>query len=504
METPAYPPRYWLVLLALAIPAWADEPPLHTDQQALRLQIASGEQQETFIETFEVGDELFETAFDAVHGVGARVGSGQRFSRVPRADLDAVGEWASHLPARATGPNARARNACHNLPFDDGAGGINANAVRDPLHTGDPARFIQRNTPHLFGIGAIQRLAEEMSADLHGQRERAMARVCAQGGSRRLRLQSKGVDFGTLVLRRSSAEPCQVASDARQLWGIDEDLVVRPLQWKGSRAFVRDFNRDAAHNELGMQGAELVGTGVDGDFDGVVDEFSVGDLTALTIYVAAQPRPTTRLELHRLGLIEPLGGDEIRAIRRGEKHFEDIGCAVCHRPTLTLDDPQFREPSALAAFRDIQFPGGEDPLAAGLDPALPVSFDLGADLPDNRITDAVGGEIIFGNFQVDRHGRVEVRLYGDLRRHDMGPELAEPIDETGVGASVWLTPELWGAGSTAPYLHDGRATTLEEAILAHGGEGGTARDAFDALDASRQAELLAFLENLVLFKLEEE
>jgi CxxC motif-containing protein (DUF1111 family) len=86
----------------------------------------------------------------------------------------------------------------------------------------------------------------------------------------------------------------------------------------------------------------------------------------------------------------------------------------------------------------------------------------------------------------------------------MGPGLAESIDEVGTGASVFLTENLWGVGSTAPYLHDGRATTLTEAILAHGGEAQASRNAFVALNTGKQQDLLAFLENLVLFKLPEE
>ncbi|HTP41430.1 MAG TPA: di-heme oxidoredictase family protein, partial [Nitrospiria bacterium] len=93
-----------------------------------------------------------------------------------------------------------------------------------------------------------------------------------------------------------------------------------------------------------------------------------------------------------------------------------------------------------------------------------------------------------------------VRLFGDLKRHDMGPGLAESIDEAGTGASVFLTRNLWGVGSTAPYMHDGRATTLTEAIIEHGGEGETAKQAFLALSTADQQDLVAFLNNLVLFK----
>src|SRR5262249_58023717 len=91
-------------------------------------------------------------------------------------------------------------------------------------------------------------------------------------------------------------------------------------------------------------------------------------------------------------------------------------------------------------------------------------------------------------------------LYGDLKRHDMGPELAEVIDEVGTGASVFMTENLWGVGATAPYMHDGRATTLTEAILEHGGEGSASRAAFRALTTQEQLDMLLFLDNLTLIK----
>ena len=60
----------------------------------------------------------------------------------------------------------------------------------------------------------------------------------------------------------------------------------------------------------------------------------------------------------------------------------------------------------------------------------------------------------------------------------------------------FTTARLWGVADTAPYLHDGRATTLTDAILLHGGEAQTARDVFDALpDASRE-DVLAYLRSL--------
>jgi hypothetical protein len=115
---------------------------------------------EKFEEAFECGDELFATVFNELDGVGARVGQGQRFTRVPRADLNGTGEWATHTPQRATGPNAQACADCHRQPVEDGAGPIGNNVIRDPLHSGNPGQFIQRNTPQTLMLGALQRLAE--------------------------------------------------------------------------------------------------------------------------------------------------------------------------------------------------------------------------------------------------------------------------------------------------------------------------------------------------------
>ena len=97
-----------------------------------------------------------------------------------------------------------------------------------------------------------------------------------------------------------------------------------------------------------------------------------------------------------------------------------------------------------------------------------------------------------------------ISLYGDLKRHDMGPGLAEPVDDDGVSAELFMTENLWGVGTTAPYMHDGRSTTLTEAILEHGGEGADSRTNFQQLTTAEQASIIAFMNNLVLHKPEEE
>jgi Di-haem oxidoreductase, putative peroxidase len=523
-------------LFAMALTAWAivggDEltivrqvhPAVHvkTVQNELNDLVMAGKNAQAFVLAFERGDGIFGAAFNAVDGSGVNVGNGERYSHVPRPDLSGPAQWATHLPPRVTGPNATSCAECHNTPVEDGAGRPSANVHRDPQRTAAPGRFIQRNTPHLFGSGGLQRLAEEMTDDLRAQATAAILGCGTVGCSVVVNLASKGISFGTVIITRTAVDPtlppnnCSgtdaipfidpadclagVGADITGLAGVARDLVVRPFQWKGSVAFVRDFNRDASNQEIGMQAVEIAGDNVDGDFDGVINELGVGDQSVLALYIAAQPRPTTRQELSRLGLlVPPLTSGENVAIAYGEAHFKAIGCADCHVPALTINLATFSEPSRNVNFRDLRFPAGRDPLASGLDPARAVTFDLTADQPDNRIV--VGGkEIRFGAFEKGPHGGTAiVRLYGDLKRHDMGPRLAEQIDEIGSGASVWLTENLWGVGSTAPYLHDGRATTLVEAILEHGGEAQVSRDKFAALTASQKKDVVTFLNNLVDF-----
>jgi hypothetical protein len=430
-----------------------------------------------FKEVFGAGDGLFDTAFNAFDGVGANLSGDAlvslRFSRIPRADL--VG-----FTNRATGPNSSSCSSCHNQPVDDGAGDNGSNAIRDPQHKHDPNYYITRNTPHVMGMGALQLLAEEITTDLWAQRDAAKAQAAATGTQVSVKLTSKGISFGTLTMHSSGK------MSTGGLRGIDRDLVVKPFQWKGAVATIRDFAIDASHNEIGMDPSELVAMGVDADNDGVKDELSVGDMTTMTIYLAGTNRPTTLLE--REGTFGAPVTDERRAaIIDGEKLFGLVGCAGCHTPSLPLRGHVFTEPSQHPAYRKELLAGGVTAVSAGLDPARPSTVDLTTDpaLP----------------FSADQGtGQIDVQLLSDLKRHDMGKELAENIDETGSGASVWLTKPLWGVGSTAPYLHDGRAATLTDAVAFHGGEAAASRAAFKALAPADQAKVIEFLKNLILFK----
>ena len=95
-----------------------------------------------------------------------------------------------------------------------------------------------------------------------------------------------------------------------------------------------------------------------------------------------------------------------------------------------------------------------------------------------------------------------VRLYSDLKRHAMGPGLADPHDHpSGIPKDVFLTRPLWGLADTAPYMHDGSLATLEDVVQFYV-DGGRANSHLDEkmqpleLTDTERKNLIAFLEAL--------
>ena len=89
--------------------------------------------------------------------------------------------------------------------------------------------------------------------------------------------------------------------------------------------------------------------------------------------------------------------------------------------------------------------------------------------------------------------RQPLALYSDLLLHHMGPALADQVQQGSAAGDEWRTMPLWRVSERSRFLHDGRAATLIDAILAHDGQGRSARDAFAALDPASQQALLSFL-----------
>jgi CxxC motif-containing protein (DUF1111 family) len=93
--------------------------------------------------------------------------------------------------------------------------------------------------------------------------------------------------------------------------------------------------------------------------------------------------------------------------------------------------------------------------------------------------------------------------YTDLLLHDMGEELDDHYTEGNAETYEWRTPPLWGLGLSPNsqggqyfLMHDGRATSIESAILMHGGEAKNSRDRYNELSGSEKASLLEFLKSL--------
>jgi CxxC motif-containing protein (DUF1111 family) len=86
-----------------------------------------------------------------------------------------------------------------------------------------------------------------------------------------------------------------------------------------------------------------------------------------------------------------------------------------------------------------------------------------------------------------------VRLYSDLLVHDMGPGLDDGLSQGQAGTREFRTAPLWRVSDRTHFLHDGRATSIPEAIGEHGGQALNAKTAFGALNASDRQALLDFL-----------
>ncbi len=361
------------------------------------------------------------------------------------------------------------------MPVLGGAGDFTANAFISEgfesadFDTLDPQFSNERGSVSLFGDGLIELLAREMTAALRGERDKAVAAARKSGKPETITLSTKGVDFGKLTVMPDGLV------DFSGLQGIDSDLTVRPFSQKGVFASLRQFTVNAGNIHLGLEASERWGrrwTGTDDfDGDGHPDELSPGDVSALVAFQATLPAPVRKV---------PDDPAWRAAAATGETLFASMGCAACHKPYLPLDSLTFTDPAPYDTAGTLRRGEVEKP----------ISYDLGMldwvkKLPRND------------------KGQILVPLFGDLKRHHisdaevsrLGNEL---LAQRFVERDVFMTAELWGVGSTAPYGHRNDITTLDSVIRAHGGEGRDARQKYiDASDADRSA-LIAFLKTLVI------
>lgn len=297
--------------------------------------------------------------------------------------------------------------------------------------------------PALFGTGGVMTVGKEMTADLQKLKADAIANPGAT-----IDLETKGVHFGSIVADATGRV------DTRDVEGVDEDLVIRPFGRKGEFATVRQFDQGAMQFHFGMQPVEIVGPDTDTDNDGVMNEILPGELSVLEIFITTQERPVQ---------------DPLNAVSSmGFARFINTGCADCHRPNLMTE----------SRFATYSFP------EVDTDPTANIYFEHNLRRRPTRFAAAPTGGVI-------------VPLFSDLKRHDMGDGLAETFQGgTEEQNREFITAKLWGVADSAPYLHDGRAQTIFEAISLHGGEAESQRDAFMALSEEDQTAIVAFLRTL--------
>lgn len=209
--------------------------------------------------------------------------------------------------------------------------------------------------------------------------------------------------------------------------------------WKGQTASLDDFVRTACAVELGL---EVPGHPQTPDPERFEDKSPGLDLTnaecsALTAYLAALPKPATRPPFDQL---------QAQSVRTGRAEFETIGCASCHSPTL----------------------GHVDGLYSDL-----LLHDMGESLRDSAI------------------------YYGTPVPPAAGTNFAAADAKAKPATAVeWRTPPLWGVRDSGPYLHDGRAMNLDQAIRAHSGEANATRLRYESLRIEERTHLIAFLNSL--------
>jgi hypothetical protein len=448
-------------------------------------------------ELIDHGKKLFEAVWTIQEGGGRpqTKGTGAPLSD-PRAPLVFPRNFN-----RISAPDSNSCFGCHAQPRSGGGGDIVANVFvlgqRFDFATFDNADFIgtkgardevgnavtvqsiadERLTLGMFGSGFIEMLARQMTAELQAIRD-----ATAPGGSKAL--VSKGISFG--IIARTAAGTW-ITSGVRGIPSSSlvpdgsstaPSLIIRPFHQAGRVISLREFTNNAFNHHHGIQSTERFGIGTDPDGDGIRNELTRADVTAVTLFQATLPVP---------GRVIPRSPAWEEAIKIGEAKFNAIGCAECHVPTLPLTNKGwiYTEPNPYNPPGNLR--PGEAPI---------LSIDLTSDaLPQPRL-------------KPDKNGVVHVPAFTDLKLHDICAPGADPnaelldMQQTAgspeffAGNRKFITRKLWGTANEPPFFHHGRFTTLREATLAHDGEALASRKAFQALAPAERDAIIEFLKSL--------
>ena len=416
------------------------------------------------------GRQLFQRKYTRLQGIGPLSGDG-------------TGNIETNLAIGAGLVDSCA--GCHGRPR--GAAGFGGDVVTRPD---------SRDAPHLFGLGLKEMLADEITSDLRAIRQQAIDEALKSPSNHPVTkaLISKGINYGAITATRHGTD---VAVDASAVTGVDPDLRVRPFFAHGGTISIREFIVGAWNAEMGLQavdpelatahnGAAITtpsGMVLDGARDKIEAPPATSALEDPDGDGVANEIPTSIvdfMEFYLLNYFKPATSEQTPDVIAGRQKFQEIGCAQCHMADLqlnhdrrvadleTLYDPVNGIFNRLFATASVLFTPQDD--KSGF-PTLK--------RPSNQ------------PFLVRN-------IFTDFKRHDLGPDFYER-NYDGTLRREFLTTALWGAGTSAPYGHDGRSLNLREVILRHGGEGLRARDAFAALSSGNQNKVLEFLRSLVVF-----
>lgn len=404
---------------------------------------------------------------------------------------------------RISGPDANSCYGCHNQPYGvAGGSGDFVTSVfvlgqRFDFLTFDPSDSLptrgavdeqrrrvtlqnaanSRKTTSMFGAGYIEMLARQMTAELQATRDSIHLGETKP-------LVAKGVSFGKLTRRKdgtwdmSAVEGLPRASIVAATPVDRPSLIIRPWHQASNVVSLREFSNTAFNQHHGMQSTERFGRDSDDDHDGIKNELTRADITAVSLYQAAMAVP---------GRVIPNDPEIERAVLNGEVVFERIGCSTCHISKLPLTNRGwiYSEPNPY-----------NPPTNLRQGTTRTVKMDLNSsDLPLPRLAPDLGNPDV-----------VYVPAYTDLKLHDIcTPEdPGEPLDMNQTawtskfrqGNRKFLTRRLWGVANQPPYFHRGEFTTMRRAVLNHAGEALKQEKQFEALPRYDQDSLIEFLKTL--------
>ncbi len=452
--------------------------------------------QKDYDRIFLVADEVFEVQTNAK--VGAVLGPISTDQKTISPLTTSTQTPAQAMPIHQGEYGGADGNACRSCHFSGGADGA-GNATQKAFFRGDGKSLksaSQREAPHVMGLGYLKALAVEMENELKKQIDDATEMAKVTKSARLVQLSAKDVHFGSIII-----DPFGEIKENHLLEGISKDLKIRPFGWKGRFSDLVLLCDEALQIHHGLQSASRIayyvddpilkekylgkGSKWDPDQDTVEQELPDGQALMLATYLSMLPMPQMK---------SPKDFELMTHWANGRKVFEKIGCASCHRPKLYLENPQV----------PLNYPRNEYLLEYPPTPkhALPSDWQMILDLNEAGL-DPKPRRI---DFTPNANGQIEAGVpifaFTDLKRHDLGEALADVQDEVlpdtqeVIDKRLWLTRPLWGLADTGPYLHDGRAQDIHEAIEWHGGEALESKNLYLQLAEEQKAELRAFLMSL--------